>query len=59
MRFFISGSEHTKAIQERIKSEVRLLEKPNAKEYVFQKGGHTPMITYPEKYYRVVKDFLC
>jgi len=108
-----AGPQHTKAIQERIISEVRLLNKndvlaiincmedflfhhtfssadycdranrilllnspsdkmvnprqksamrqlcPNAKEYVFQKGGHTPMITYPEEYYRVVKDFLC
>jgi len=28
------------------------------KEYVFKKGGYTPMIMYPEEYYRVVRESL-
>lgn len=31
---------------------------PNAKEYSFIKGGHTPMVSNGEEYYSVVKEFL-
>jgi pimeloyl-ACP methyl ester carboxylesterase len=46
-----------KIVNPRQKTAMRQL-CPGAKEYAFERGGHTPMLAYPEEYYGVVRDFL-
>lgn len=50
------NSPTDKLVNSRQKAAMRQL-CPGAKEYVFEKGGHIPMIAYPKEYYSVVKDF--
>lgn len=57
-RVLLLNSPTDKMVNTKQKAAMRQL-CPGAKEYVFEKGGHTPMITYPDEYYRVIKDFLC
>lgn len=56
-RVLLLNSPSDKMVNPRQKVAMRQL-CPGAKEYVFERGGHTTMIAYPEEYYGVVRDFL-
>lgn len=51
------NSSTDKMVNEKQKALMKKL-CPNAKEYSFEKGGHTPMVSNSEEYYSAVKKFL-
>jgi pimeloyl-ACP methyl ester carboxylesterase len=56
-KVLLLNSPTDKLVNPRQKEAMRKL-CPGAREYQFSRGGHTPMVEYPEEYFRVVKEFL-
>lgn len=56
-RVLLLNSPSDKMVNPKQKAAMRKL-CPGAIEYVFERGGHTPMVKYPEEYYGVVREFL-
>jgi pimeloyl-ACP methyl ester carboxylesterase len=56
-KILLLNSPTDKLVNPRQKEAMRKL-CPGAKEYQFSRGGHTPMMKYPDEYFRVVKEFL-
>ena len=56
-RILLLNSPSDRLVNSRQKAAMRQL-CPGAKEYVFERGGHTTMISHPQEYYGVVRNFL-
>lgn len=56
-KVLVLNSPSDKMVNPKQKAAMRQL-CPGAKEYAFARGGHTPMLSCPNEYYSVVREFL-